>query len=256
MIRAVILYEYPFNERIRTYLRLEHLFARLTELMTRQHALDHHFAIQTIFEILDVGGRSDLKTDILRDLDKHKQIYNTFRNNPAISEQALDEFIGRLEHCFNTLHADPGKVGHALTSNDWLMAIRSRISIPGGLCEFDLPTYHNWQHLAPEFRQQELQSWVQHLRGLESSVQLLLTLLRESGAAQMVSAPNGVFQQNLPAGKTYQLLRVLLDPQRELTPEISGNRLMFSIRFMQPGSDQRPTLASGQSVEFEVTLCG
>jgi len=25
----VILYEYPFNERIRTYLRLEHLFRRL-----------------------------------------------------------------------------------------------------------------------------------------------------------------------------------------------------------------------------------
>jgi hypothetical protein len=26
---SVILYEYPFNERIRTYLRLEHLFRRL-----------------------------------------------------------------------------------------------------------------------------------------------------------------------------------------------------------------------------------
>ena len=26
LLPAVILYEYPFNERIRTYLRLEHLF--------------------------------------------------------------------------------------------------------------------------------------------------------------------------------------------------------------------------------------
>jgi cell division protein ZapD len=31
----VILYEYPFNERIRTYLRLEHLFKRLGELIPR-----------------------------------------------------------------------------------------------------------------------------------------------------------------------------------------------------------------------------
>lgn len=31
--RSVILYEYPFNERIRTYLRLEHLFRRLGELV-------------------------------------------------------------------------------------------------------------------------------------------------------------------------------------------------------------------------------
>ena len=31
----MILYEYPFNERIRTYLRLEHLFLRLGELVAR-----------------------------------------------------------------------------------------------------------------------------------------------------------------------------------------------------------------------------
>jgi hypothetical protein len=33
---SVILYEYPFNERIRTYLRLEHLFLRLDELVARE----------------------------------------------------------------------------------------------------------------------------------------------------------------------------------------------------------------------------
>lgn len=36
---SVILYEYPFNERIRTYLRLEHLFLRLAELMARLEPL-------------------------------------------------------------------------------------------------------------------------------------------------------------------------------------------------------------------------
>ena len=35
----VILYEYPFNERIRTYLRLEHLFRRLGELVAADSAL-------------------------------------------------------------------------------------------------------------------------------------------------------------------------------------------------------------------------
>ena len=27
------------------------------------------------------------------------------------------------------------------------MSIRSRISIPGGTCEFDLPAYYAWQQL-------------------------------------------------------------------------------------------------------------
>ncbi len=53
----MILYEYPFNEKIRTYLRLEHLFSRLFTLQERLDALDHHFALITLFEILNVGAR-------------------------------------------------------------------------------------------------------------------------------------------------------------------------------------------------------
>ena len=62
----MILYEYPFNERLRTYLRLEQLYRRLRELLTRAHSVDHHFALITIFEIMDVASRSDLRADIIR----------------------------------------------------------------------------------------------------------------------------------------------------------------------------------------------
>ena len=53
----MILYEYPFNERIRTYLRLEHLFRRLAEMVSRDTAVDHHYALSTIFEVMDVRPR-------------------------------------------------------------------------------------------------------------------------------------------------------------------------------------------------------
>ena len=81
---SVILYEYPFNERIRTYLRLEHLFRRLRVLVSRDDAIDHHYALTTLFEVMDVGARADLKSDVLKDLDKQKQILNGYRGNPAI----------------------------------------------------------------------------------------------------------------------------------------------------------------------------
>jgi cell division protein ZapD len=55
-------------------LRLEHLFRRLGELVERDSPTDHHFAITTIFEIMDVGARADLKTDVLKDLEKQKHI--------------------------------------------------------------------------------------------------------------------------------------------------------------------------------------
>ncbi|HRL99425.1 MAG TPA: cell division protein ZapD, partial [Acidovorax sp.] len=141
----MILYEYPFNERLRTYLRLEQLFRRLGELIPRTHALDHHFALVTIFEIMDVAARADLKSDVLKDIEKHKHQLDSYRGNPSISEAALDGVIAQLDHCFTALNTQSGKSGHSLTENDWLMSIRSRVGIPGGTCGFDLPAYYAWQ---------------------------------------------------------------------------------------------------------------
>ncbi|MEO8858092.1 MAG: cell division protein ZapD [Burkholderiaceae bacterium] len=250
----MILYEYPFNERIRTYLRLEHLFRRLVELVAREHALDHHYALSTIFEVMDVAARADLKSDLLKDLEKQKQLLNGFRGNPVISERALDNIIGQLDHCFSGLASVPGKAGNALTENDWLMSIRSRVGIPGGTCEFDLPAYFAWQHQPAELRRAGLHRWSATLAPLAESVNLLLRLLREAGVPQKVMGSGGQFQQNLPQGRTFQLLRLSIDPGLGLIPEISGNRLMVSIRFMRQEEDDRLHPA-GQDCAFELTLC-
>ena len=170
----MILYEYPFNERIRTYLRLEQLFRRLAELVPRHHPLDHHYAIQTIFEIMDVASRADMKSDVLKDIDRQKAQLNGYRGNPAISEQALDEVIAQLDDCFSQLNQLTGKTGQSLTENDWLMSIRSRIGIPGGTCEFDLPAYFDWQHHPVEARRADLNRWVAPLEPLAESIVLLL----------------------------------------------------------------------------------
>lgn len=250
----MILYEYPFNERIRTYLRLEQLFIRLATLAPRDHALDHHFAITTLFEIMDVGARADLKSDVLKDLDKQKHTMDAYRGNPAIAESVLDEVILQLDHCFQSLSSLPGKAGQALTENDWLMSIRSRIGIPGGTCEFDLPAYYAWQHQANDDRRKDIVMWSKTLTPLADSIQLLLKLLRDSGVPQKVVASNGQFQQNLPQGRTFQLLRLAVDPALDLIPEISGNRLMVSVRMMRQGEDQRLHPCQ-ENASFEVALC-
>lgn len=251
---SVILYEYPFNERIRTYLRLEHLFRRLRVLVSRDDAIDHHYALTTLFEVMDVGARADLKSDVLKDLDKQKQILNGYRGNPAIAEGVLDEVVGRLDQCFSALNRVPGKAGQSLTENDWLMGIRSRVGIPGGTCEFDLPAYYAWQHESCEKRRSDLTRWAEKFSPLAESVRLLLTLLRDSGAPQKVIASAGQFQQNLPQGRTFQLLRLTLDPALGLIPEISGNRLMVSIRLMRHEADDR-LHSTGEDATFELTLC-
>lgn len=250
----LVLYEYPFNESIRTMLRLEHLFDRLGQLAPRDTAVDHHYAIATIFEIMEVASRADLKSDLLKDLERQKAQLNSYRGNPSISEDALNEVVEKIDHAYTGLNQLPGKAGHALTSNEWLMSIRSRISIPGGTCEFDLPAYYAWQQHEPPRRRADLARWIALLLPLAEALTVLLGLLRDSGVAQRVTAPGGQFQQSLPAGRTYHLMRVRLDSEGGLVPEITGHRLMVSVRLMRQDAEGRlrPHTADGS---FELTLC-
>jgi len=252
--RLVILYEYPFNERIRTYLRLQQLFNRLGQLMARSEALDHHFALTTLFEIIEVASRSELKSDVLKDLERQKQLYNGYRGNPAISEKALDGLIAQLDAHFESLNQVTGKIGQSLNDNDFLMALRSRVVIPGGTCEFDLPAYFAWQHHDAASRARDLGQWVAPFGPLAQAIQLLLQMLRESGSSQKVMASSGQLQQNLPQGRTFQLLRLKIDPALGFTPEISCNRLLVVIRLMQQQGDGK-LVATTEDVPFEMSLC-
>jgi cell division protein ZapD len=250
----VILYEYPFNERTRTYLRLEQLFIRMGFLIGKEDAIDHHFGLITLFEIMDVAARSDLKNDLLRDVEKHKSQLDSFRGNPSISEAALDNFLQKLHVCADSLNQQTSKANQILLENDLLMSLRSRISIPGGTFGFDLPAYHFWQHQSTEMRKNDLQKWVQPFSPLMESICLILKLIRDSGSLHKVAALKGHFQQSLPQVRAFQLLRLRIDSALNLIPEISGNRLVVSVRLMryfefnklQPSTDD---------ASFEIMFC-
>ena len=97
----MVLYEYPFNEGIRTMLRLEHLFDRLGQL------------VATIFEIMDVASRADLKSDVLKEMERHRTQLQSYRGHPGIAEAVLDGVIARIDHAFAGLNTLQGKAGQA-----------------------------------------------------------------------------------------------------------------------------------------------
>jgi cell division protein ZapD len=91
------------------------------------------------------------------------------------------------------------------------------------------------------------------LQPLYASVNLLLRLLRDTASAQKVMAPAGVFQQNLPQGK-FQMMRLRIDPNFKVVPEISGNRMMVSVRLMRQDA-QGHLVPVADDVPFEMALC-
>jgi cell division protein ZapD len=249
----VITFEYPLNERIRTLLRLEDLFERASFFATRQDAHDHHVALVTMFEILEVASRADLKSDLLQELERQKQVLIGFRNNPEISEDALDSIVGAIELTVSQLLAMTGKVGQHIRDNEWLMSIKQRTVIPGGACEFDLPSYHYWLNRDPEVRSRDLTNWLTPMLPVRDGLAIVLRLLRTSGKPADSIAYHGAYQQML-GGRVAQMVRIRVKREGGFIPEISANKYALNIRFTLHDGDLRPKVCESD-VPFELTFC-
>ncbi len=249
----MITYEYPLSERVRTLLRLEDLFDKITHFAAAQGALEHHVALVTLFEILEVAGRAELKFDLVQELERQRQILLSFRNNPEISEDALSGALYEIEQASALMLAMHGKIGHYLRENEWLMTIKNRAAIPGGVCEFDLPGYHYWRHRDPALRQQDINGWIAPMLPIRDGLAIVLRLLRASGRSEQQTAQRGTFQLML-AGRSAQLVRLKTGQGEPCLPEISAGKFAINIRFLRPDMDQRPRQIDS-TVNFELTLC-
>ncbi len=249
----MISYEFPLNERVRTMLRLEDLFSRLDQLIAGNNHCDHHMALAVLFEIIEVTTRGELKSDLLQELERQKRILAALRNNPEISEDALEAMLGEIDTVSSQLLALSGKIGQHIRDNEWLMLIKQRACIPGGMCEFDLPSYHYWQHQDAGVRRTHLESWLTPLRPIHDGLKILLKLLRENCKTYQFTAHQGSFQQ-MQGGRVAQMLCVTLDKNLPCIPEISANKYALNIRFVTADYVAKSTLYD-QDVEFKLVFC-
>jgi cell division protein ZapD len=250
----VITYEQPFNERIRTLLRLEDLLQRGSHFRDSDDPLHHHVALLTLFETIEVAGRADLKVDLVQELERQRQILMSFRDNPDISENALSGALEEIEQASANLLTMTGKFGQHLRENEWLMSIRSRAAIPGGACAFDLPSYHYWLSSDAAARRRDLEAWVKPLTPIQDGLLIVLRLLRSSGRAEAQVARDGVFAMTM-SGRSAQMIRLRVARSEVAVPEVSANKYALNIRFLLPETLARPRPIE-RDLPFELTFCG
>ena len=249
----MIHYEYPLSERIRTLLRLEDLFDRFDAYAASTDPHAHHAALLTLFEMAEVAARADLKSDLLQELDRQKAVLTALRGNPHVQDATLERVLAAIEIAHRGMYQLPGKVGQHLREDDWLMAIKQRAAIPGGTCEFDLPSYHYWLHQAADVRVAQLHAWLAPFASIRAAVGIVLGLLRDSGRAEWQQANRGNYQRMLES-RNPQLIRVTLADDLPCVPEISANKYMLNIRFVHVGPGAMRT-CTDVAVDFDLTFC-
>ncbi len=247
-------YEFPFNERIRALLRLEDLFKKVLFHIDASTQINHQSALMLLLQMLEVIERADIKVEIVQELDKQRSTLQNLLGNPNISESILRETIIKLEDSATSLRQDTARTGHYLRENDWLMSIKKRSILPGGACQFDLPSYHHWLSLDEARRKSDFNTWITPLMPMYEGVKAILHILRGSGESIQYTAPTGVYQKMLAGGKPTQMLKIEVIDDLLCFPEVSANKYAISVHFNDMDFVQKPKPCEHE-INFIMTLC-
>ena len=251
----ISVFEQPLNERIRTFLRLEHLFCQFEQHMKHTSAWDTQSAIKAIIDLLSMVGRGDTKRETIKELERQNANLKSFIEIPDIDHGRLALLIDEQKKCIADLHAISGNIGHSLQSNELLNAIRQRLTVPGGLCDFDLPAYSHWLNQPFENRQSVLNEWFESLRVLQTAISLIVNVIRESTDAVDEVAEDGFYQRTLESNQSCLLIRVLLPADLNIFPEISAGKHRFSIRFLRTDNPAQRPEQEISDVKFKLACC-
>jgi cell division protein ZapD len=249
------IYEQPLSERIRICLRVETLMKRFHYFEGLKGDWSAYSALLTILELTSLLERGDLKQELMKELERQHSSLKALSKHKGIDHSKLDLTLSKQKNSLERLHRLDGKLGEHLKRVDFLLGIKQRTSIPGGSCDFDLPQLRFWLNRTHEERLSDLHEWVAPYGELEEVIELILTSIRESATANSVVADKGFYQQPLDTKQSTQLIRIGVDANELIYPEISAGKHRYSVRFMHVIPGETMATQVKEDVEFLLSRC-
>lgn len=245
-----VIYEHPLNEKIRTYLRIEHLMNQVQAHAALDNQAQQHAFFTTLFALLDIMERNDVRPDLMKDVERCEQALVNWSRHPSVSDDALQHMLQKAVRLQSELNRS-GKLCASFKDDAFLIPIRQRYAIPGGACFFDVPQLQYWFSQSPLVRQQACAKWLEQLALAAQSIEFVLTFVRERGQFEALHAENGFYQSTTDK---YELLRLKYSMDLAVYPTVSGNKYRFAVRFMQL-SEADGRFAAEKPIPFALACC-
>ncbi len=245
---TVILFEYPLNEKMRTWLRVEYILNNLSSSQPVDDPASALSFFRGIGDLLDIFDRGDIRADLVKELDRQQQKLYSWLSVSGVDATRVSELQQELKKQ-GTLMMTVPRMGQQLREDRFISQVRQRLGIPGGCCSFDLPALHIWLNSAAAERQTRVDEWCSTLQPLRESLRLVLDLIRQSGNFHAETSLNGFFQDN---AEDADLIRLQLTAEDQLYPQISGHKNRYAIRFIPMDSEYGEIPAR---LQFEIACC-
>ena len=248
------IYELPLNERLRTFMRIEFLYSRLKYFVSN---LDDNWqtrtVIHTLLEIYSILSRTDVRREVLADLDRYIMQMQRFQSAPDADNNMVNNVLEDLDLIKNQVMDIGTDYLLELREDEFIASLLHRHTLPGGKAEFDMPKYKFFLESDKKDVAFQINNWIDIIRPICEGIDKLMWIIRESNEPIATVAVGGQYNHQIERRTQISLVRIIINDS-DIYPEISGGRHLIAVRFCNLNKDGL-YVQYEDNVEFKISLC-
>lgn len=248
------IYELPLNERLRTFMRIEFLYSRLKYFSSN---LDDNWqtrtVIHTLLEIYSILSRTDVRREVLADLDRYIMQMQRFQSAPDADNNMVNDVLEDLDSIKDQVVDVGTDYLLKLREDEFIASLLHRHTLPGGKAEFDMPKYKFFLESNKKNVVLQINSWIDVMRPICEGIDKLMWIIRESNEPIATVAVGGQYNHQIERRTQISLVRIITN-DTNVYPEISGGRHLIAVRFFNQNRDGE-YVQFEDNVEFKISLC-
>ena len=226
-------YEFPLNERIRKFLRIEEIFKKMEAQISIKKEFSEFSCFNTFFDIMATASRSDLKVELFQEIEKQrlklKSKIKTKKNIKTIFE--LNRIRGKLEK---------SKVitGFNFGGDKFLHELKTRSDSPYGIVSSDFSEFQFWLHRTSfTDRKSYFKEKLDSFAPIKLAINYLMELLRSNVETASIQTETGAVQYKLNPLLRNDLVIITLGSSLKYYPNISANKYAVNVHFSTTSSN-------------------
>ena len=248
------IYELPLNERLRTFMRIEFLYSRLKYFSSN---LDDNWqtrtVIHTLLEIYSILSRTDVRREVLADLDRYIMQMQRFQSAPDADNNMVNDVLEDLDSIKDQVVDVGTDYLLKLREDEFIASLLHRHTLPGGKAEFDMPKYKFFLESDKKNVVVQINRWIDVMRPICEGIDKLMWIIRESNEPIATVAVGGQYNHQIERRTQISLVRIITK-EVNVYPEISGGRHLIAVRFFNQNKDGE-YVQFEDNVEFKISLC-
>jgi len=226
----MIKYEFPLNERVRKFLRIEEIFKNVDVQISNRNNFDDYACFNLYFHIMATASRTDLKVELIQEVEKQRSLISKkikTKKNIFVQNQ--------LRKVKSGLEKSKIKTGFDFGGDKFLHELRTRAISPSGIVITDFPELQYWlESTTQKDRKKYFINRINEYNPIKVAIVSLMKILRDNVESNAMQSKNEAVQYKLNALLKNDLVIISLPDSSKCFPNISSNKYAVNIHFTKP----------------------